>query len=196
VFDLFVQGDSSLDRSKSGLGIGLALVRQVVLLHGGQVTAASAGPRQGSEFTVRLPAAPEEPIADDADEPVAIQAERALRVVVVDDQHDLADCVAELIDMLGHRAQAVYGGAEAIAASRANPPDVMIVDIGMPDMSGYELARAIRGDPALAGIRLVALTGYGRPEDRAHAIAAGFDHHLTKPVTDAHLRKVLSDVRI
>ena len=112
-------------------------------------------------------------------------------MVVVDDQEDLADCIALLIETLGHRAQAIYDPAEALAAARAEVPDLMIVDIGMPVMTGYDVARAVRRDPALSRVRLIALTGYGRDEDRERVLAAGFDLHLTKPVADTTLRQVL-----
>lgn len=191
VFELFVQGDTSLDRAKSGLGIGLALVRQVVALHGGRVSAHSAGPGAGSEFVVRLPASPEEAPVEDARAPAPPAADRPLRVLVVDDQRDLADCVALLIEAMGHRARAVYDGTEALEAGRAYAPDLMLVDIGMPGMTGYELAGAVRRDPVLSRVRLVALTGYGREEDRARVHDAGFDLHLTKPVADTTLREVL-----
>jgi PAS domain S-box-containing protein len=191
VFDLFVQGDTSLDRSRSGLGIGLALVRQVVRLHGGEVTARSAGPGRGSEFIVRLPGHLGVPRDDDMSGDGADRPPRPLRIVVVDDQPDLADCVALLVEALGHRAEAVYGGEDALAISRREIPDLMLVDIGMPGMTGYELARAIRADPVLCRIRLAALTGYGREEDRIRVLEAGFDLHLTKPVLDSTLREAI-----
>ena len=193
VFDLFVQGDMSLDRSKSGLGIGLALVQQVVTMHRGRVSAHSGGPGQGSEFVVRLPVSMQEGIGDERPDAPGLSAD-AVNVLVVDDQPDLADCVALLVDTLGHRGRAVYGGAEALAAGRAEVPDLMLVDIGMPGMTGYELARLVRGDPALSKVRLVALTGYGREEDRARVLEAGFDQHVTKPVADAKLRDLLDGV--
>ena len=193
VFDLFVQGDTSLDRSKSGLGIGLALVRQVVQLHGGRVTAWSAGPGMGSEFTVYLPAAPEDAPAEQEAASSAGPASQRLQVLVVDDHPDLADCVALLVQTFGHRVTALYSGREAVAHAQREHPDVMLVDIGMPNMTGYEVARAIRNDPATAGIRLVALTGYGREEDRVRVSDAGFDLHLTKPVGDERLREVLEE---
>ena len=194
VFDLFVQGDTSLDRTKSGLGIGLALVRQVVTMHGGRVLAQSSGPGRGSEFVVRLPASPDELALDDRPARSRRQAEGRMRVLVVDDQPDLADCIALLIEALGHRARAIYDGTQAIAAGRADVPDLMLVDIGMPGMTGYEVARTVRRDPALAAVRLVALTGYGREEDRARALQAGFDQHLTKPVADTKLRDLLDSL--
>jgi CheY-like chemotaxis protein/two-component sensor histidine kinase len=193
VFDLFVQGDTSLDRSKSGLGIGLALVQQVVAMHGGRVSADSAGGGRGSEFIVRLPLSIQEATTDTRPDPPARPA-AAVNVLVVDDQPDLADCVALLVDTLGHRARAVYGGAEALAAGRAEGPDLMLVDIGMPGMTGYDLARQVRRDPSLSKVRLVALTGYGRDEDRARVLEAGFDQHVTKPVADAKLRDLLDGV--
>jgi CheY-like chemotaxis protein len=160
-------------------------------MHGGRVTVDSPGAGNGSEFVVQLPASPDEPAADEpAIEPVR-RIERPRRVLVVDDQRDLADSIALLIEALGHRAQAVYDGFEALAASRMHVPDLMFVDIGMPAMTGYELARAIRRDPQLSDVRLVALTGYGREEDRARVLEAGFDLHLTKPVADTTLRDVL-----
>jgi PAS domain S-box-containing protein len=193
VFDLFAQGDTSLDRSRSGLGIGLALVRQIVSLHGGTVTAASRGPNRGSEFVVRLPALAEyaQPLEEGT---AATEPARALRVLVVDDQRDVADSVAMLIETLGHKATAVYGGADALVASHADAPDAMFVDIGMPGMTGYELAARVRRDPRLRHVALVALTGYGRDEDRARVSEAGFDLHITKPVTDAELLEALTIV--
>lgn len=192
VFDLFVQGDTSLARSKSGLGIGLALVRQVVALHGGHATASSGGPGSGSEFVVRLPAAPEETLPPDVQGPAAVDADQRMRVLVVDDQPDVADAVALLIETLGHNARAAYGGHAALEASRSDPPDVMFVDVGMPGMTGYELAGQVRLDQHLSRVRLVALTGYGRDEDRNRALEAGFDLHLTKPVLDSTLQEVFA----
>jgi PAS domain S-box-containing protein len=191
VFDLFVQGDTSLDRSRSGLGIGLALVRQVVRLHGGEVTARSAGLGRGSEFIVRLPGQLTRPRDHDETGEIAARPARPLRIVVVDDQPDLADCVTLLVDALGHRGEAVYGGEDALAISRREIPDLLLVDIGMPGMTGYELARAIRADPVLCRVRLAALTGYGREEDRLRVLEAGFDLHLTKPVLDSTLREAI-----
>jgi PAS domain S-box-containing protein len=193
VFDLFVQADTSLDRSQSGLGIGLALVRQVVTLHGGEVTAASAGLGHGSEFVVRLPAAPEERPLDRADVPPQPPQSRRMRILVVDDQPDMADCVALLVETLGHHARAVYDGATAMAITRSEAPDVMFVDVGMPGMTGYDVAREVRLRSDLSRVRLIALTGYGRDEDRTRALEAGFDLHLTKPVADATLRSVLAE---
>jgi PAS domain S-box-containing protein len=194
IFELFVQADTSLDRSQSGLGIGLALVRQVVALHGGTVSALSEGPGKGSEFVVRLPALPEERVTK-REEAIDTPADgRRMRVLVVDDQRDMADCIAILVETFGHHTRAVYDGAEALAVSRKEPPDVMFVDIGMPHMTGYDVAREVRQRPELSHVRLIALTGYGRDEDRARAIEAGFDLHLTKPVLDTTLRQVFANL--
>ena len=192
IFDLFVQGDTSLDRSKSGLGIGLALVRQVVTMHGGRVTATSAGAGQGSEFIVSLPVLPFEAAAVEVAEESADPEGQALTVVVVDDQPDLADSITLLIRALGHEATAAYAGEEALRVAHQQKPDLMIVDIGMPYMTGYDVARQIRANGSLPGVRLVALTGYGRDEDRARVLDAGFDLHLTKPISETELRKVLN----
>lgn len=192
VFDLFVQGDTSLDRSKSGLGIGLALVRKLVELHGGEVRAASAGPGRGSEFSVRLPLA-STGVEMKPSDPCSGEEADALRVLVVDDQRDIADSITMLLTVCGHSAKAVYDGFEALRVCRSEHPDVMFVDIGMPGVTGYELAEQVRLDPTLAGTRLIALTGYGGEHDRANALAAGFHMHLTKPVTLQVLTTALTD---
>jgi PAS domain S-box-containing protein len=193
VFDLFVQGDTSLDRSKSGLGIGLALVKKLVELHGGSVRAASGGPDKGSEFIVRLPLASVD-VEVTQNEPGSDEQAHGLRVLVVDDQRDIADSITMLLMVCGHSAKAVYDGAEALRVCRAEHPDVMFIDIGMPGVTGYELAEQLRSDPELAGIRLVALTGYGGEQDRANALSAGFHMHLTKPVTLDVLTTALTDM--
>jgi PAS domain S-box-containing protein len=196
VFDLFVQADTSLDRAKSGLGIGLALVQKLVALHGGSVTATSPGLGQGSEFVVRLPISDDEAVSA-AEEPVSRQiAATRLRVLVVDDQRDVADAIGMMLESMGHEARVVYDGAAALVAVGAQRPEVMFVDVGMPGITGYELARQIRHDPALSKTYLVALTGYGRDEDRARAVEAGFDVHVTKPLAEPRLREVLADASL
>jgi PAS domain S-box-containing protein len=192
VFDLFVQGDSTLDRARSGLGIGLALVHQIVVMHGGTVSAASAGPDRGSTFTVRIPLAPQD-VRPEEEPPESVRAStRRQHILVVDDQRDVADTLAALIEGLGHEVRVVYDASEALDLARRVAVDVIIADIGMPGMSGYDLAQSVRRDPALQHVRLIALTGYGRDEDHARVAAAGFDLHLTKPVADGALQAALN----
>ncbi len=195
IFDLFAQVDASLDRSSQwGLGIGLTLVRRLVELHGGSVRAFSAGPGQGSEFVVRLPVA--EAPAPRAAPAGAIPGPAAPgthhRVLVVDDNADLADSLALLIRWWGHEVSVVYDGPAALAAARAQHPDVVLLDVGMPRMSGYQVARQLRQQWEPDRMRLVALTGYGRPEDRRRSREAGFDCHLTKPVDPEVLKRLLA----
>ena len=192
VFELFVQGDTSLARAKSGLGIGLALVRKLVRLHGGEVAATSNGVGMGAEFTITLPISREDGVAPVEEAGESTRAGVRLRVLVVDDQHDIADSIAMLIDHVGHDSAAFYDGFAALQAARHDVPDLMFVDVGMPEMTGYELAAQIRGDDKLRAVRLVALTGYGRAEDQARAVEAGFDLHVTKPLTESRLREVLA----
>jgi PAS domain S-box-containing protein len=192
IFELFVQGDTSLARAKSGLGIGLALVRKLVRLHGGDVTATSEGAGKGAEFTITLPLSRMDGVMPAEDVEHFTSGSGRVRVLVVDDQKDVADSIAMLVEHVGHESLAVYDGFAALDAVRAAKPDVMFVDVGMPGMTGYELAQRVRGNQDSANIFLVALTGYGRAGDRAQALGAGFDVHLTKPLTEARLREVLA----
>jgi PAS domain S-box-containing protein len=186
VFELFSQGQRSLDRGRGGLGIGLTLARRIVELHGGTVEARSAGLGKGAEFVIRLPGLSAlQPGAIEAPEPLAGGLRREAqpsRVLVVEDNPDAAESLMMILEVLGHHVRVVYDGRAALEAARANLPDIMLIDIGLPGMNGYELAQAIRGEATLARIILVALTGYGRSEDKAQALAAGFDYHLVKPV--------------
>jgi PAS domain S-box-containing protein len=186
VFDLFSQGLRSLDRGRGGLGIGLTLVRRIVELHGGTVEARSAGLGQGAEFVIRLPALSTlQDGASEAPEPPASGLRREThpsRVLLVEDNPDAAESLMMILELLGHHVRVVHDGRAALEAARANLPDIMLIDIGLPGMNGYELAQAIRREATLARIILVALTGYGRPEDKAQALSAGFDYHLVKPV--------------
>ncbi len=191
VFDLFLQGTRDLDRGQGGLGVGLTLVRKLVELHAGRVEARSDGVGRGSEFTITLPAISFPTETRDDAEPAADGLAHASRVLVVDDNVDAADSLKMLLEVLGHRVQVAYDGHAALAAAAVQRPDVMVVDIGLPGLDGYEVARAVRQDPSLQGVVLVALTGYGREEDRDHALHAGFDFHLLKPVNVDDLRSLV-----
>lgn len=188
LFQLFTQGQRSSDRSQGGLGIGLALVRTLVELHGGSVSAASAGPGQGSTFTVMLPRIPRPPVAAPplrTGSPPFAPGNR-LRLMVVDDNADAAQTLAELLKAQGHVVDVHYDPLDALARADEVAPDVFILDIGMPHMDGYELAERLRGLRAGQQAVIIALTGYGQPEDRLRSRRAGFDHHLVKPL-DADL---------
>jgi PAS domain S-box-containing protein len=181
LFTLLAQPQPALDRSENGLGVGLALVRGLVHLHGGTIEARSAGPGRGSEFIVRLPvgaAAAQEEKPHDAGQ----AGSAGLRVLVVDDNRDAADSCAMLLELSGHRARTAYNGTQALQLGENLLPHVVLLDIGLPDLNGYEVARRIRATAWGAHLPLVAVTGWGKEEDRERAFAAGFDHHLTKPV--------------
>jgi CheY-like chemotaxis protein len=195
VFDLFAQADQSLARPRGGLGIGLTIVRRVIEQHGGRVEARSEGLGHGSEFIVRIPLArvPESRVAPGTPAPSAppeLEA-AARRVLVVDDSQDGADTLARLLCADGHEVRTAADGPSALAAVAAFRPDVVLLDISLPGMDGYELAEQIRQAPEMRSAVLVALTGYGQDRDRKRARQAGFDQHLTKPVDHARLRQVL-----
>jgi PAS domain S-box-containing protein len=189
VFDMFSQLEPALDRAKGGLGIGLALVRGIVELHGGTVCAHSAGAGEGSEFVVRLPlaAAVLQPQAGQSADALATD----LRVMVVDDNEDAAQTLAMVLELFGCKVRVAHTAAEALEVAAGFAPQVALLDIGLPDMNGYELARRLRLTAAGADMTLIATTGWGQEKDRELAFAAGFDHHLTKPVDFEHLRSLL-----
>ncbi len=195
IFDLFVQAERRLDRSQGGIGIGLTLVQRLVELHGGSVTAHSAGPGQGSEFVVRLPAAPEAATAagPDAGTTAAFSSlALAHRVLVVDDNTDAADSLGLLLELLGQKVRVAHDGPTALLIAQAFRPEVVFLDIGMPGMDGYEVARRLRRQPECKSSLLVALTGWGQDADRRRSAEAGFDHHLVKPAEPALLEKLLA----
>jgi PAS domain S-box-containing protein len=195
IFDMFAQGAFAPDRAHDGLGIGLSLVSTLVDMHGGKLTAASDGVGMGSAFTITLPlmAAPTAdtpaPGPGPANSPSG--AGSSLSIILVDDNIDSAEMMGELLGALGHEVTVAHDGADALALAALRTPDVMILDIGLPDMDGSELARRLRAQPALAAVRLVAHTGYGAPHDRQKTLDAGFDFHLVKPVSLADLQKAL-----
>jgi signal transduction histidine kinase/DNA-binding response OmpR family regulator len=193
VFDLFVQERQNLDRSRGGLGLGLAIVRNLVQLHGGSVAASSAGPGHGSTFTVRLPHAssPLALLASPADAAGVKPGPQAISVLVVDDNEDAAALLADLLAMRGYRTRIAHDAAEALRLASDFVPDVALVDIGLPAMDGYELARRLRALPSWRQVRMLALTGYGQSSDRTRSQEAGFDHHLVKPVDLGTLERLL-----
>ena len=192
-FEMFKQGSQSLDRPHGGLGVGLTLVQRLVYLHGGSVEAHSEGPGRGSEFVVRLPLRAEPAIIDAA----SLSSEEAgltaapRRVLVIDDNQDAAHALRLLLETDGHRVMVAADGAAGLALAREHRPDVVLLDIGLPTLNGYEVATRIRGDAALKGTMLIAVTGYGQMHDRARASASGFDHHLVKPVEFRALQELL-----
>lgn len=191
VFELFEQGPRTLDRSQGGLGIGLTLVQLLVQLHGGRVEAHSAGAGRGSEFRVWLPAS--EALAAPA--PAADVAPRAVpvrRILIVEDNVDVADTTAAMLRLSGHTVRVVHGGAEALDAVAGFHPEVVLLDIGLPHMDGYEVARRLRETAACDAAWLVALTGYGQPADRLRGRDAGFDEHLLKPVDPTALEDIIA----
>jgi PAS domain S-box-containing protein len=192
LFGVFAQSDRSLDRSRGGLGLGLAVVKGLVELHGGEVSAASAGAGKGAEFSVALPLEPEPAALANGTTPKPAPAVEPLRVVVVEDNHDAADSLRLLLELRGHHVAVAYSGPEGVDKVLAERPDVVVCDIGLPGFDGYEVARRLRQLPGLEKTVLVALTGYGQDEDRRRSQEAGFDQHLVKPADPAELERVLT----
>ena len=189
VFDLFAQGERTLDRSEGGLGIGLTLARRIVALHGGSITAHSDGAGQGAEFVVRLPRLNLKVSATDS---VAAAMEMSghpqkRRLLVVDDNHDAAESMAMLLRMVGHEVEIEHDGRAALERISTLAPDILLLDIGLPGMSGYEVAKHLRERPEGQGLKIYAMTGYGQEEDRRKSFEAGFDGHLVKPVMPGEL---------
>jgi PAS domain S-box-containing protein len=191
VFDLFVQADRSLDRAQGGLGIGLTVVRSLVEMHGGSVEVASEGPGKGSEFRVRLPLATRPAGGEQGDARNAAPTP-ARRVLVVDDNADAATMLKLLLEMKGHEVRTAHDASTALAEAHQYRPDIMLLDIGLPGMNGFEVARRLRSQPDLTGLVLVALTGYGQENDRRLSREVGFDHHLVKPVDITALDAILA----
>jgi CheY-like chemotaxis protein len=191
VFELFVQQPQALDRSRGGLGLGLTLVKRLVELHGGSVDAHSAGVGQGSEFIVRVPAAtaelPAPPAASAASPPA-----RRRRVLIVEDHEDARDSLRLMLELAGHEVETAEDGPGGLSTLVASRPDVALIDIGLPGIDGYDIARRAR--PLVPETCLVALTGYGQTEDRQRAHEAGFDVHITKPVDPDRLERLLRTI--
>ena len=193
MFDIFVQGERGLDRSAGGLGVGLALVKRLTEMHGGTVSASSAGPGKGAIFTVKLPAVlpPQQRSAplDKAAGP------RAQYILIIEDNDDTRQMLHETLVFSGHDVREARDGASGLALAAEAQPDVALIDIGLPDLDGYEVARRLRAAPGGRRMGLIAITGYGQPEDQRRAYEAGFDAHLTKPVAPERLRQVMAGLR-
>jgi signal transduction histidine kinase len=194
IFDMFTQAEQSLDRAQGGLGIGLTLVRYLVNLHGGTIWAQSKGVGHGSEFTVRLPLLKKPPPTPALGTDGAARTAVSRHVLVVEDNDDSRRMMAELLRLWGHRAETAADGPEAIDVARRTRPEVALVDIGLPGLDGFEVARRIRTSEELSGIYLVALTGYGGPEDRRRGREAGFDNYVIKPINPEELRHLLDEL--
>ena len=192
VFEMFAQVDRSLERSQSGLGIGLTLVKRLVEMHGGRVEARSDGVGLGSEFIVRIP------ISEHTRQIVQVPTRSVVttttrrRILVVDDNIDSAQSLGSLLSMMGHEVRLAHDGLEALSAAEAFRPDVVMLDIGMPRLNGYEACRALRARPWAEEVRIIALTGWGQPRDRQRSLDAGFDLHLVKPVDPDALNSIMT----
>jgi CheY-like chemotaxis protein len=197
IFELFTQAERTPDRSQGGLGIGLALVKSLVALHGGSVQARSEGSGQGSDFVIRLPrlAGPNIAQADETRTAAQVDPEAPLRVLVVDDNIDASLMLSTLLELQGHSVCVEHDGRNALRRARLQRPQVLLLDIGLPDMDGYELARRMREMPETANAVLVALTGYGQGQDKKMAQEAGFNHHLVKPASMEQVGEILARAR-
>jgi CheY-like chemotaxis protein len=194
IFEMFSQVAPALERSQDGLGIGLALVRGLAELHQGCVEARSDGIGRGREFIVRLPVV-DLPVLHEPSQPAEqnkVVSSRKRRILIVDDNRDAADSLATMLRMMGHETLTAYDGLEAVQTTAMFHPEIVLLDIGLPKMNGYEAARHIRQQPWGESLALIAQTGWGQEEDKRRALEAGFDHHLTKPVQTAALEKLLA----
>jgi CheY-like chemotaxis protein len=196
IFEMFSQATPALERSQSGLGIGLSLAKGLVELHGGSIEARSDGPGRGSEFVVRLPVVIEKRVHEaaqsDDSEPACVAK---YRILIVDDLEDSADSLAMLLRMSGHEVHTAYDGEEAVTAAEKLRPEVVLLDIGMPKLNGYDACRRIREKPWGKSILLIAVTGWGQEDDRRRTVESGFNHHLVKPVNPRDLMKVLAQLQ-
>jgi len=196
IFQMFTQVDQSSEKARGGLGIGLTVVKRLVEMHGGRVEAKSEGPGKGSEFVVRLPIIIEvsKPHASGDEEEKPVKS--SLRVLVVDDNRDSADSLALMLRVMGNDTQRAYDGQDGVDVAARFRPDVVLLDIGLPVLNGYDACRRIRGEPWGKGVVLIAMTGWGQDEDRRRSLEAGFDHHLVKPLDPRALMKMLAELQV
>ncbi len=198
LFELFVQADHSTAKSQGGLGIGLTLAKNLVEMHGGTVEARSDGLGQGSEFIVKLPLlvqAPPEPRPEDNGKLAVNPRSSGHRLLVVDDNKDAATTLAMLLRLYGHEVRVAHDGTSALELAKQHRPALIFLDIGMPGMDGYEVARRVRQQPGLENVILAALTGWGQEEDRRRTAEAGFNHHLVKPPEPKMLEGLLAELK-
>jgi len=186
VFDVFAQAEQALDRTRGGLGLGLAVTKGLVELHGGTIRAASSGKGRGAEFTIRIPAESEPAVVTHAALDLLPEA-KPLRVLIVEDNVDAAEILRTLLEYHGYEVSVAYNGPAGLTAAKSQPPDVVLCDIGLPGMDGYAVADALRRSPETGAVRLIAVTGYGREADKQRALQSGFDLHLVKPVNAQQL---------
>jgi signal transduction histidine kinase len=196
IFDLFVQAEKVVKKTKGGLGIGLFLIRRLAALHGGTITAKSEGVDKGSEFTLHLPiknnlSPGKEKVAGPVPTENGVRIPK--RILVVDDNKDAADSLGKIISHLGRTVEIAYNGKEALRLAKKTPPDMAFIDIAMPEMDGYEVVKTLREDPSLSETKLIALTGFGQKEDKEKALNAGFDLHYVKPITLSTLKEIIGD---
>jgi len=194
IFDLFMQGDRALDRSEGGLGIGLTIAKRIVEMHEGSIEAFSDGRGKGTEFVVRLPAVPASVATAQTRESAQPSASSCRRILVVDDNRDSADSLSTLMIAMGHDVRTAYDGQQSIELAAQYQPQVVLLDIGLPGMNGYDVARRLR-DSHGAGMVLIAVSGYGQEEDRRRGREAGFDHHLLKPLNVGALEVLLAEAQ-
>ena len=196
IFQMFTQVDGSLEKAQGGLGIGLTLVRRLTEMHGGTIVAQSEGIGKGSQFVVRLPIVAEASPARAASSPESPAPKSDLRILIVDDNRDGADSLAMMLEVMGNETRIAYDGQEGVDVARVWRPDLILLDIGLPKLNGYEACRRIRAQPGGEGAVIIAVTGWGQEEDRRRSKEAGFDHHLVKPVDPVTLTKLLLDLNL
>jgi len=194
VFAMFAQVEQSMERAQGGLGIGLTLAKRLIEMHGGTLQAHSDGPGKGAEFTVRLPTATTMAPEAESPSPEDKTARPTVRILVVDDNRDSAESLSLLLQTLGNDVRTAHDGLEAVELAKEQQPELVLLDLGLPGLNGYEVAREIRRLPWGKGTVLIALTGWGQEEDRRRSAEAGFDHHLVKPVDTVRLRSILASI--